>query len=29
MQQAFGPEVFQPQSVLNPRLIRFNVRVSY
>jgi hypothetical protein len=29
MQQAFGPEVFQPQSILNPRLIRFNVRVSY
>jgi hypothetical protein len=25
----FGPDVFQPQSILNPRLIRFNVRVSY
>lgn len=26
---AFGPSLFQPQSILNPRLIRFNVRVSY
>jgi hypothetical protein len=25
----FGPSLLQPQSVLNPRLIRFNVRVSY
>ena len=25
----FGPTYPQPQSVLNPRLIRFNVRVSY
>jgi len=25
----FGPSLFQPQSILNPRLIRFNVRVSF
>jgi hypothetical protein len=25
----FGPSLLQPQSVLNPRLIRFNVRVSF
>ena len=29
MQRAFGPDVFLPVSILNPRLIRFNVRVSY
>ena len=29
MAQQFGPDIFQPQSILNPRLIRFNVRVSY
>jgi hypothetical protein len=27
--QSWGPSLLQPQSVLNPRLIRFNVRVSY
>jgi hypothetical protein len=26
---SFGPSLLQPQSILNPRLIRFNVRVSY
>jgi hypothetical protein len=26
---AYGPSFLQPQSILNPRLIRFNVRVSY
>jgi len=25
----YGPSLFQPQSILNPRLIRFNVRVSF
>ena len=25
----FGPSLLQPQSVLNPRLVRFNVRVSF
>ena len=25
----FGPNLLQPQSILNPRLIRFNVRVSF
>jgi hypothetical protein len=25
----WGPSLLQPQSILNPRLIRFNVRVSY
>jgi hypothetical protein len=27
--QSYGPSLMQPQSILNPRLIRFNVRVSY
>jgi hypothetical protein len=27
--QSFGPSLQQPQIVLNPRLIRFNVRVSF
>jgi hypothetical protein len=26
---SYGPSLLQPQSILNPRLIRFNVRVSY
>jgi hypothetical protein len=26
---SYGPSLRQPQSILNPRLIRFNVRVSY
>jgi hypothetical protein len=26
---SWGPSLLQPQSILNPRLIRFNVRVSY
>ncbi len=26
---AFGPSLLQPQSILNPRLIRMNVRVSF
>ena len=26
---SYGPTLLQPQSILNPRLIRFNVRVSY
>ena len=26
---SFGPSLLQPQSILNPRLIRFNVRVSF
>jgi len=25
----FGPTLLQPQSVLNPRLIRLNVRVTF
>ena len=26
---AFGPTLLQPQSVLNPRLIRLNVRITF
>ena len=26
---AYGPSLLQPQSILNPRLIRFNVRVAF